>query len=59
MMDTTNVASHNWRTLGLARIPLRSLRFNHTFATAHRPISERNVQRLVSIFRTEGCHRMR
>lgn len=44
--------------LGVARLPIDSLNFEHeVFKKQHRPVSEKVVERLRSIFWREGCLR--
>lgn len=43
--------------LGLARVDLSDLDFSHAGANGHRQEDRRNVDRLVQVFRIEGCDR--
>jgi hypothetical protein len=43
--------------LGLARIPLSCLTFPDGIAEARRDENEENIQRLLRIYRLEGCDR--
>ena len=44
--------------LGIARIPLDALDFNHELQKVHRVLSDRAVARLENIFEKEGCLRL-
>ncbi len=58
-VDERNKAyNHELCFHGFARVELPVLKFGtSTDSGSHRPVSERNVSRLVRIFKTEGCHR--
>lgn len=45
------------RFRGLARVDLAKLNFEYALSQGHRNLEQRNVKRLLGIFRTHGCER--
>lgn len=45
--------------LGLARVDLTAVTFDHHLGGCHREISDKDIKRLVQIFRIEGCLNLR
>lgn len=43
--------------LGVARLPINSLSFDHELFKQHRPVSDKIFDRLRTIFQREGCFR--
>ena len=43
--------------LGIARVELSSLSFDHTLNVCHRETSPKAIKRLKQIFKTQGCRR--
>ena len=55
--DEDSASNEVLRFRGFARVRLSALKFDNISSCGHRQVSERNVSRLVNIFRTEGCQR--
>ncbi|PVH95990.1 hypothetical protein DM02DRAFT_536228, partial [Periconia macrospinosa] len=45
------------RFLGLARLKLNKLNFEQSVKTGHREVSEKTINKLINVFKFEGCRR--
>lgn len=58
LQDADYVAEKEHNFLGIARIDISSLTFEHEYSSDHRVLSVKAVRRLQNTFRIEGCLRL-